>query len=584
MSANILGIAAHFHDAACCILRDGELVAAAQEERFTRIKHDPAIPSSAARYCLQAAGLTIADVDCVAYYELPARKLERQLSMILGVPSTGRPLPRMDASRPEREIRRVLGFDGPIFYSDHHRSHAASAYYFSGFREAAILTADGVGEWATTSYGRGEADRLEILETVEFPHSLGLLYSAITGYLGFDVNDGEYKVMGLASYGKPAFMAEVRTLIASEPGGQFRLRPEYFDFTRGDRMHSDRLVELLKFPARAPGGELADCHRDLARSVQDVLEEILLEKARYLHGISPSENLCMAGGVALNCVANGRILREGPFARMFVQPASSDAGCCLGAAAVAHVAMTGRRPRAAAMGHVLLGPSFPQAQVRSLAARVPGARDFSGDLPGLLEAAARRLADGKIVGWFHGRMEFGPRSLGARSILGDPRRPDMKERVNSLIKKREEFRPFAPAVLATAAATHFDLDHPSPFMLETCGVISPIPLPAITHTDGSARVQTVDADANPRFHALLAAFESLTGCPILLNTSFNMAGEPIVCTPADALGCFVKSGLDCLVLEDFIIDAADLPANFRDYYAGPAWTGQVVSRTVYTLF
>lgn len=587
MSVNILGVAAHFHDAACCILQDGRLIAAAQEERFSRRKHDPSTPVSAARFCLEAAGLTIADVDCVAYYEQPALKLERQRAMLapFAAGPGAKAFPRLEAGRPEREIRRVLGFDGPIFFSDHHRSHAASAYYFSGYDEAAIFTADGVGEWATTSYGRGEGDRLSIFETVDFPHSLGLLYSMITGYLGFDVNDGEYKVMGLASYGSPTLVAEVRALVANGAGGQFRLCQEYFDFTRGDRMHSEKLAGLLKQPARAPGGEITAFHRDLARSLQDVLEEILLQKIRYLHTRAPSQNLCLAGGVALNCVANGRLLREGPFKRMFVQPAANDAGCALGAAAVAHVERCGRRPQHRALPHVFLGPAYSRPDILPLIAQLPLARDFGGDLAGLLAATAERLAAGRIVGWFHGAMEFGPRSLGARSILADPRLPDTQARVNRLIKKREEFRPFAPAVLAAKAAAHFDLDHPSPFMLETCRVISPTPLPAITHFDGSARVQTVDAATHPRFAALLAAFNALTGCPILLNTSFNMAGEPIVCSPVDAVGCFVRSGLDCLVLEDFIIDADDVPPNFRDYFAGPVWTGQgAVSRTVYTLF
>jgi carbamoyltransferase len=586
MSPVVLGISAYFHDAACCVLREGRLAAAAQEERFSRIKHDPALPVSAARFCLESAGLTMADVDCVAYYEQPALKLERQLWSILSDPkgAASRPLPRMDPARPEREIRDVLGYAGPIFHSDHHRSHAASAYFYSGFPDAAVLTADGVGEWATTGYGFGKGASLSVFETVDFPDSLGLLYSTITGYLGFEVNEGEYKVMGLASYGEPTMREAVLRLVSSGPGGGFRLDQAYFDFNRTDRMHSERLPELLGQPARLPGGPITGFHRDLARSLQDVLEQILLEKARHLHSVAPSQNLCMAGGVALNCVANGRILREGPFRRMFVQPASGDAGCALGAAVAAYAELTGRRPEQGALRHVFLGPSFAEAQVRPLVANVPGARDFTGDLPGLLGAVVDRLEAGAIVGWFHGAMEFGPRSLGARSILADPRRPEMKDRVNSLIKKREEFRPFAPAVLAADAAEHFELDHPSPFMLETCAVRSPLPLPAITHVDGSVRVQTVDEQANPRFHALLTAFKERTGCPILLNTSFNMAGEPIVCSPADAAGCFVRSGLDSLVLEDFVIDAADVPANFREYFEGPPFTGGGISRSVYTLF
>lgn len=586
MSVNILGISAHFHDSASCVLRDGELIAAAQEERFSRIKHDAALPAAAARFCLEAAGLTMADVDCVAYYENPARKLDRQLCMVLADLKnlSKRPPPRLDANRAERDIRRVLGFHGPIHYSGHHLSHAASAFYYSGFDQAAILTADGVGEWDTTSYGAGQGKDVSIFETVAFPDSLGLLYSSITGFLGFEVNEGEYKVMGLASYGSPRLADEVRKLVVTADGGQFRLCEKYFDFNRLDRMFSDELAGLLGHPPRAPGEPVTEFHRDLARSLQAVLEEILLEKVHYLHGRVPSENLCMAGGVALNCVANGRILREGPFRRMFVQPAAGDSGCCLGAAAAAHVELTGRRPESRAMSHVFLGPRYSDSDIRPLISLLPGARDFSADVDGLLRATAGRLAAGKIVGWFHGGMEFGPRSLGARSILADPRAADMQDRVNRLIKKREEFRPFAPAVLESEAREHFDLDHPSPFMLETCPVRSRLELPAITHVDGSARVQTVDEASHPRFAALLKAFSSLTGCPILLNTSFNMAGDPIVCSPMDAMACFIRSELDSLVLEDFIVDSDDVPPNFREYFQRLAPSSARISQSVYTLF
>jgi carbamoyltransferase len=413
-----------------------------------------------------------------------------------------------------------------------------------------------VGEWDTTSFGRGSGDNLELLETVEFPHSIGLLYSTITGYLGFEVNEGEYKVMGLAPYGKPRYADLVRKLIINQPGGQYLLDLRYFDFTSFQRMYSDEMVSLLGHPPRQPRTEILDFHKDLARSLQYVLEEILMDKLTYLHELTGMENLCLAGGVALNCVANGRIKREGPFKRMFIQPAAGDSGGALGAAAIAYKRRTnGDAESLSVLRHAYLGPAFSSEEVASFVESTGvKARDFRGREADLLTAVAEALASGKVVGWFHGRMEFGPRALGARSILADPRSDTMQDRINSIIKQRESFRPFAPAVLEDHAAAHFDLDHPSRYMLETCQVKSPIKLPAITHVDGSARVQTVDGDTNPRFARLLQTFERLTGCPILLNTSFNLNYEPIVCTPADALICFIRSGLDVLVLEDFIID------------------------------
>jgi len=557
MSTNVIGISCFFHDAACCLLKDGVLVAAAEEERFSRRKHDASIPKRAFNYCLEEGRLTIDQIDCVVYYEEPAKKLSRQMWMMLpGLPSAKKILARLDPRRPEREIREVLGYHGPIDYVGHHQAHAASTFYYSGFKEAAILTVDGVGEWDTTSFGRGRGDDLEILETVEFPHSLGLLYSTITGYLGFEVNEGEYKVMGLAPYGKPRHVDLIRKLIINQPGGQYLLDLRYFDFTSFKRMYSDEMLSLFGHPPREPRTEIRDFHKDLARSLQYVLEEILMEKLKYLHDLTDIENLCMAGGVALNCVANGRIKREGPFKRMFVQPAAGDSGGALGAAAIAHKRLTnGKAESLSVFRHAYLGPAFSSEEVTSFVESTGvKAQDFRGRETELVEAVAQRLAAGKIVGWFHGRMEFGPRALGARSILADPRSDTMQDRINSIIKQRESFRPFAPAVLEDRAAAHFELDHPSRYMLETCQVKSEIKLPAITHVDGSARVQTVDGDTNPRFARLLRAFERLTGCPILLNTSFNLNYEPIVCTPVDALICFIRSGLDVLVLEDYIID------------------------------
>ena len=557
MSTNIIGISCFFHDAACCLLKDGVLVAAVEEERFSRIKHDAGIPKGAFNYCLEEGRLTIDEIDCVVYYEEPAKKLARQIWMMLpGLPSEKKILARFDPHRSEREIRGVLGYDGPIEYVGHHHAHAASTFYYSGFKEAAILTVDGVGEWDTTSFGCGRGDDLEILETVEFPHSLGLLYSTITGYLGFEVNEGEYKVMGLAPYGQPRHVDLIRKLIINQPGGQYLLDLRYFDFTSFQRMYSEEMVSLFGHPPRQPRTEILDFHKDLSRSLQYVLEEILMEKLTYLHELTGVENLCMAGGVALNCVANGRIKREGPFKRMFVQPAAGDSGGALGAAAIAHKRRTnGKAESLSIFRHAYLGPAFSSEEVASFVESTGiNARDFRGREAELLTAVAQKLAAGKIVGWFHGRMEFGPRALGSRSILADPRGDTMQDRINSIIKQRESFRPFAPAVLEDRAGAHFDLDHPSKYMLETCQVKSPIKLPAITHVDGSARVQTVDEESNPRFARLLRTFERLTGCPILLNTSFNLNYEPIVCTPADALICFIRSGLDLLVLEDFIID------------------------------
>lgn len=557
---NIVGLSAFFHESACCLIQDGRLVAAAEEERFSRIKHDPRLPVSAFRFCLEAGGIGIADVDVLAYYEDPIRKLSRQLWA--GVPEGGDPgLPWLDPGQPERAIREGLGYEGPIRFFDHHASHAASAFFFSGFEEAAVLTVDGVGEWATTTYGAGRGRSLERFAEVEFPHSLGLLYSTITSYLGFEVNDGEYKVMGLAPYGEPRFVDAVRTLVRSGPEGQYELDLSFFDFVRGRRMFSPKLYDLFGAPPRARGAEIGQIHRDVARSLQVVLEEILLEKVRWLHGKSGLSDLCMAGGVALNVVANGRILREGPFERLFVQPAAGDSGGCLGAAALAWVE-TSERPLDR-LRHVYLGPSWSGDDIASLLASTGlPAPDFRGRETELLEAVVDRLVQGQVVGWFHGPMELGPRALGARSLLADPRDPGMRDRLNRLVKKREAFRPFAPSVLASHAAEHFDLDHPSPFMLETCAVTSPLDLPAITHVDGSARPQTVDPADSPRYAALLSAFNRQTGCPLLVNTSFNVAGEPIVCTPVDALFSLGTSGIDCLVLEDFVIDRTMLPPSW----------------------
>jgi carbamoyltransferase len=561
--ANIVGISAYFHDSACCLLQDGKLVAAAQQERFSRRKHDARLPLAAFRWCLQEGGLSIQDIDVIAYYELPERKLERQLSQLMTQLSRRRCLQLWAGMRrPAGEIREVLGYEGEIVFSEHHLSHAASAFYFSGFREAAILTVDAVGEWATTTYGHGSDRGIELFEEVRFPHSIGLLYSTLTAYLGFAVNDGEYKVMGLAPYGRPSYVKQIRMMLEALPGGQFRLSEDYFDFTRDDSMHAQALPIHFGQPPRRPDEELTQFHCDVARSLQAAIEETLLEKVRYLHDRVPVDDLCMAGGVALNCVAIGKIAREGPFRRVFIQPAAGDAGGALGAAAVAQAGIAGGEWREH-MEHAYWGPAYSAEEIQDgLLSTGVSAADFGGQEEALLEEAGKLLLEGKVVGWFHGRMEFGPRALGARSLLADPRHPEMRDRINGIIKERESFRPFAPAVLECAASQHFDLSHPSPFMLETCQVTSPLSLPSITHVDGSARVQTVAERDNPRFARLLQWFYARTGCPMLLNTSFNLKNEPIVASPCDALITFAKSKIDALVLDDYLVRRSGLSPAF----------------------
>lgn len=557
MSFNIIGISALYHDSACSLLRDGELKAAVQEERFTRLKNDHSMPYNALMYCLEKEGLAITDIDCIAYYEQPAKKLERQLWSGYDV-NDPELVDKMDINRPEREIRELLGYEGPIKYYEHHLSHAASSYYYSGFNTAATMTVDGVGEWATTTYGRGKGHELSLFEEVRFPDSLGLLYSTITSYLGFKVNDGEYKVMGLAPYGKATYLDKIFSLIKSGQKGTYQLDQAYFDFIKGEKMYTEKLAELFGRAPRNKADKMDQFHADVAKSLQVALETILLEKATYLHEVTGEENICMAGGVALNCVANGEILRKGPFKKMFVQPASNDAGCSLGAAALAHVEITGRHPDPRPLKHAYLGPSFRNKEIGTmLAGTVINYKNFTEDTDTLLKEVAARLADGQVIGWMHGNMEFGPRSLGARSILADPRHPEMRDRINAMVKKREGFRPFAPAVLEHKKEDYFELDHPSPFMLETCQVKPGSDYPAITHVDNSARVQTVTKETNHRFASLLEAFGDLTGTYMLLNTSFNVNNEPIVCTPEDALRCFITTDIDCLVLENYIIDRSD---------------------------
>jgi len=568
---NIAGISAFYHESSACLLQGGALVAAAAEERFSRLKHDAALPVAAFRYCLEAGGLSPADLDAVAYYELPVEKLSRQLWAGPPAGTVDGDLAWLDPRRPERAIAERLGVECPVLAFPHHRSHAASAFDLSGFERAAVLTVDGVGEWATTTYGRADGAGFEVFEEVRFPHSLGLWYSAVTSFLGFRVNGGEYKVMGLAPYGRPRFAAEMRRMLLSGPEGGYRLDLRYFDFMRGREMFSPAMAELLGTPPRRRGEPLADVHKDIARSLQEALEEILLQKVAYLHARTGERDLCLAGGVALNAVANGRIAREGPFERLFVPPAPGDAGGCLGAAALAHRALAGERAPPLASFDPRVGPRWGADEVAAIVAasglRPAGVADHRGRLAELLEEVARRLAQGEVVGWFHGGMELGPRALGARSFLASPLDAALRERLNAVVKRREPFRPFAPSVLLEHAAAHFELEHPSPYMLETCRVRSPLDLAAVTHVDGSARPQTVDPAVAPRFAALIEAFQRRTGCPMVLNTSFNVADEPIVCTPEDALRCFAISGADALVLENLLIDRTAVPESWGDLIA-----------------
>lgn len=581
-AATILGISAHFHDAACCIIHGGKLITAIQEERLTRIKHDPATPIRAYRACLAQAELDVTDIDCVGYYESPTLKAKR----IAASKAAAWTRPRAHASiDPLTCLRRRLGYDGEIKCFPHHMSHAASAFYPSGFESAAILTVDGVGEWTTTAYWHARPAGLVLLEEVRYPHSLGLLYSAFTAYLGFPVNNSEYKVMGLAAYGKPGLVEKLNPLVSSTGKGQYRLDMRYFDFMSGERMYSNALENLLGRRAREPGEPLEEFHADVACSIQALLEEILLEKVCYLHERVPSDRLCLAGGVALNSVANGRIHREGPFEEVFVQPAAGDAGGALGAAALTHKTLNPETPLDLDLRQGSLGLAYSRDTIRALLSSTAiRYQEFPKDGEELFARTAAHLAGGRVIGWFQGKMEFGPRALGARSILADPRLAHMRDRINAEIKWREPFRPFAPAVLADRASLFFDLPYDSPFMLETCAVRSSTALPATTHVDGSARVQTVDPASREPFARLLRAFDRLTGCPILLNTSFNMMDEPIVCTPEDALVCFMRSELEVLVLDSFMIDRNDLPARLvetvrRCYVAKPV----AVSQHTYTL-
>jgi carbamoyltransferase len=592
---NVIGISAYYHDSAAALIRDGEIVAAAQEERFTRKKGDHRFPAQSLDYVLKAGGLrNVNEADYLVFYDKPLLKFERLLSTYVALAPSGirsfikaMPLWLKEKLHMPREIRKLTGYEGKILFTQHHEAHAASAFYPSPFDEAAIICFDGVGEWATTSVWTGKGNRIEPVNEIRFPHSLGLLYSAFTYYTGFKVNSGEYKVMGLAPYGQPIYAEAIRKhLIEIHDDGSFRMDLDYFNYAQGLTMTNERFHRLFGGPPREPETLLTQRDLDLAASIQEVCEEVMLKIARHTARQTKLRNLCMAGGVALNCVGNGKILRDGSFEDIWIQPAAGDAGGAVGAAlAVWHMYVG--RPRASCLGPRLdgqagsyLGPDYSQAEIESFL-RGKSAPYAIVDDGQLLPRVARFIADGKVIGWFSGRMEFGPRALGARSIIGDARNPEMQKRMNLKIKFRESFRPFAPAVLAERVHDWFDLDRPSPYMLLVADVkkehqipmtgdqqklfgidklnVRRSSIPAVTHVDYSARVQTVHRETNPRFHGLISEFHGLTGCPVVVNTSFNVRGEPIVCTPADAYHCFMNTDIDVLVLENALLMKEDQP-------------------------
>jgi carbamoyltransferase len=602
----ILGISAFYHDSAAALVRDGEIVAAAQEERFSRKKHDARFPSHAIDYCLAQEGVRLDQIDHVVFYDKPFLKFERLLETYIAFAPRGLRSFQMAVPLWLREklfqksllcdeLKNYAGeridWERRLLFTEHHLSHAASAFFPSPFEEAAILTMDGVGEWATTSLARGSGNRIEITKEIHFPHSLGLLYSAFTYYTGFKVNSGEYKVMGLAPYGEPKYAHLILdNLIEIKPDGSFRLNLDYFDYCTGLRMTNGRFDELFGGPARKPDELLTQRHMDLAASVQLVLEETILRMTCALADETGAKYLCLAGGVALNCVANGKILKAGRFKDIWIQPAAGDAGGALGAALAAYYLFRGReRPQTSRdrMQGAYLGPSFSQAEIERRLADA-GATFTVLDDRAILESTVDALVEEKAIGWFQGRMEFGPRALGARSILGDPRSPRMQSMLNLKVKYRESFRPFAPSVLREDVAEWFELDADSPYMLLVADVVEGrrkpmteeqqklfgieklnVPrsdIPAVTHVDYSARIQTVHRETNPRYHALLTAFKERTGCSVLVNTSFNVRGEPIVCTPEDAFRCFMGTGMEVLAVGNCFLRKEEQNAKLRKTY------------------
>jgi carbamoyltransferase len=583
---NVLGISAFYHDSAAALVCDGRIICAAQEERFTRKKNDSEFPQQAVRFCLDHARLKVDQLDAVVFYDKPMLKFGRLLETYLAVAPGGmRTFPtvlanwlggKLDLRKTIKEELTGLRADCPILFTEHHQAHAASAFYPSPFDEAAILTIDGVGEWATTTIGSGKGREIKLLKEIRFPHSLGLLYSAFTDYCGFRINSGEYKLMGLAPYGQPAFADAIRNnLIEVKPDGSFRLDLDYFNFLSGTTMTNEKFFTLLGGPPRGPEEKIQQRHMDVARSIQLVTEEVMLKLARHAREVTGAKNLCLAGGVALNCVANGLILREKLFDQIWIQPAAGDAGGALGAALAAwySVPENARIPaQPDAMQSALLGPEFSEKEIAD-ALKASGAKFTRLETPALLDLTVDLLETGKVIGWFQGRMEFGPRALGNRSILGDARSAKMQSVMNLKVKFRESFRPFAPIVRRERVADYFEMDVDSPYMLLVApvkpGLRKPLPtnltgidllkaerstLPAVTHVDYSARIQTVSREGNPLLYALLSRFEEKTGCAVLVNTSFNVRGEPIVCTPDDAYRCFMNTEMDYLIIGPFVID------------------------------
>ena len=596
---DILGISAFYHDSAACLLRDGEIIAAAQEERFNRKKHYPGFPSESVRYCLREGGISLGDLRYIAFYDKPLIKFERLLETYLafaphGLRSfvTSMPVWLKEKLFQKKMLQTELlalteGMKKsdlpPMLFGEHHESHAASAFYPSPFDTAAVLCMDGVGEWATTSAWLGRGSELTPLWEMPFPHSLGLLYAAFTYYAGFKINSGEYKVMGLAPYGQPKYAQQIYDhLIDLKPDGTFRLNMEYFDYCTGLTMTNRKFDALFGGPPRKPETWLTQREMDLARSIQEVTEEVMLRLARALHRETGAENLCLAGGVALNCVGNGRVLRESPFKGLWIQPAAGDAGGAVGVALKAWHGLEGQPRRANgrddAMHGAMLGPSFSNEEIERFLTKqgAPYVRLTDAEL---FDRVADEMASGKIIGWFQGRMEFGPRALGGRSILGDARNPQMQSVMNLKIKYRESFRPFAPSVLRERVADYFEMNADSPYMLLVAPVlekrrtemtkeqealwgierlnVARSDIPAVTHIDYSARIQTVHETSHPRYYALLKAFEAKTGCGVIVNTSFNVRGEPIICTPADAYRCFMRTEIDLLVLENCVLKKAE---------------------------
>ena len=586
---NILGLSAFYHDSAACLLQDGKIIAAAQEERFTRKKHDASFPKNAVEFCLQKGGIQVSDLDYVGFYDKPFIKFERILETYLGIAPKGIkqylvaiPIWLKDKLWTRTNIRNKLGYSGTVLFAQHHESHAASAFFPSPFQEAAILTMDGVGEWATTSIASGKDNKIELLQELHFPHSLGLLYSAFTYYLGFKVNSGEYKVMGLAPYGKPIYSDLIREhLIDLKEDGSFRMRMDYFDYLGGMAMTNQKFASIFNHPARKAESNLTQKEMDIAASLQEVTEEIMLKMARHIRYLTNMKNLCLAGGVALNCVGNGKILKEKIFEKIWVQPAAGDAGGALGVAlCIWHQIIGNNRLTNGkdTMRGAYLGPHFKESEIKNFldSNEIPYRQVNESQLTKLV---ATDLQKGKVVGWFQGPMEFGPRALGGRSIIGDPRNPKMQSTMNLKIKYRESFRPFAPSVLAEKVDEWFEMDEESPYMLMVAEVrkdkrismtkeqnklfgidllnVPKSQIPAITHVDYSARIQTVHEDTNKRYYDLIKEFEKETQCAVLINTSFNVRGEPIVCTPEQAYRCFMRTEMETLVLENFIIDKKD---------------------------